>query len=45
VGSGAAYAIGAIYAGADAYEAMEIASKLSAFTAGPYKSKVQFKHI
>jgi hypothetical protein len=45
VGSGAAYAIGAIYAGADAYQAMEIVSKLSAFTAGPYKSKVQFKHI
>ena len=43
-GSGAAYAIGAIYAGADAYEAMEIASKVSAFTAAPYYSKVQFKH-
>ena len=41
VGSGAAYALGAIYAGADAYEAMEIASKLNAFTAGPYMSKEQ----
>lgn len=45
VGSGAPYAIGAIHAGADAYEAMEIASKLTAFTAGPYISKEQFKKI
>ncbi len=44
-GSGAAYALGAIYAGADAYEAMEIASKLTAFTAGPYISKEQPKKI
>lgn len=43
-GSGAAYALGALHAGADAYEAMEIASKLTAFTAGPYLSKSQFKH-
>ena len=43
-GSGAAYAMGALYAGADAYEAMEIASKISAFTAPPYISKIQFKH-
>lgn len=40
-GSGAPYAIGAIYAGADAFEAMNIASELSAFTAGPYISKEQ----
>ena len=40
-GSGAPYALGAIHAGADAYEAMEIASKLTAFTAGPYISKEQ----
>ena len=44
-GSGAAYALGALHAGADAYEAMEIASKLTAFTAGPYLSKTQLKHI
>ena len=44
-GSGAAYALGAIHAGADAYEAMEIASKLTAFTAGPYLSKEQPKKI
>jgi ATP-dependent protease HslVU (ClpYQ) peptidase subunit len=45
VGSGAAYALGALHAGADAYEAMEIASKLTAFTSGPYYSKIQPKHI
>jgi 20S proteasome alpha/beta subunit len=44
-GSGAAYALGALHAGADAYQAMEIASKLTAFTSGPYLSKVQPKHI
>ena len=44
-GSGAAYALGALHAGADAYEAMEIASKLTAFTAPPYISKIQLKHI
>ena len=44
-GSGAAYALGALHAGADAYEAMEIASKLTAFTAPPYVSKIQPKHI
>ncbi len=43
-GSGAYFAIGALYAGADAYEAMEIASRVSAFTSGPYISKTQFKH-
>jgi ATP-dependent protease HslVU (ClpYQ) peptidase subunit len=45
VGSGAAYALGALHAGADAFEAMEIASKLTAFTAGPYISKEQPKKI
>lgn len=44
-GSGAPYALGAIHAGADAFEAMEIASKLTAFTAGPYMSKEQPKKI
>lgn len=43
-GSGAAYALGALHAGADAHQAMEIASALTAFTAGPYISKSQFKH-
>jgi ATP-dependent protease HslVU (ClpYQ) peptidase subunit len=45
VGSGAAYALGALHAGVDAYQAMEIAAKLTAFTAGPYYSKSQPKHI
>jgi ATP-dependent protease HslVU (ClpYQ) peptidase subunit len=45
VGSGAPYALGALYAGADAYEAMEIASKLTVFTAGPYISKEQPRKI
>jgi ATP-dependent protease HslVU (ClpYQ) peptidase subunit len=44
IGSGGTYAIGALYAGADAYQAMEIASTVSAFTAPPYYSKEQFKH-
>jgi len=44
-GSGASYALGALYAGADAYQAMEIASKLTAFTAGPYISKEQPRKI
>lgn len=44
VGSGGPYAIGALFAGADAYQAMEIASEVSAFTSGPYYSKEQFKH-
>lgn len=44
-GSGAAYALGALHAGADAHEAMEIAASLTAFTAGPYYSKTQTKHI
>lgn len=44
-GSGASYALGALHAGADAYEAIEIASKLTAFTAGPYISREQPKHI
>ena len=44
-GSGAQYALGAMQVGADAYEAIEAAAKLTAFTAGPYLSKIQFKHI
>jgi ATP-dependent protease HslVU (ClpYQ) peptidase subunit len=44
-GSGAPYALGAIHAGADAYEAMEIASKLTAFTSGPYISREQPRKI
>lgn len=42
-GSGGPYALGALLAGKDAYEAMEIAAKATAFTAPPYISKEQFK--
>jgi ATP-dependent protease HslVU (ClpYQ) peptidase subunit len=42
VGSGAAYAIGAIHAGAKPMKAMEIAAKLTAFTSGPYITKIQY---
>jgi ATP-dependent protease HslVU (ClpYQ) peptidase subunit len=44
-GSGAPYVLGAIHAGADAYEAMEIAAKLTAFTAGPFMSREQPRKI
>ena len=44
-GSGAFFALGALHAGVDAHQAIEIAAKLTAFTAGPYVSKTQFKHI
>ena len=42
VGSGAAYAIGALHAGAEPMQAMEIAARLTAFTAGPYITKIQY---
>lgn len=42
-GSGGAYAMGALLVGADAHQAMEAATKASAFTAPPYISKEQFK--
>ena len=43
VGSGSAYALGALEAGANAEAAMDIASKLTAFTARPYIQKFQSK--
>jgi len=43
IGSGAAYALGAMAHGADAIEAMEIAARLTAFTSGPYINKAQLK--
>ena len=42
VGSGAAYAIGALHAGAKPMKAMEIAARLTAFTSGPYITKIQY---
>jgi ATP-dependent protease HslVU (ClpYQ) peptidase subunit len=44
VGSGAPYALGALHAGADGEEALEIASKISVFTAPPYHSITQYKN-
>lgn len=45
IGSGGPYALGALEVGADAYQAMEAAAKLTAYTAPPYISKTQPKHI
>lgn len=42
-GSGGPYAMGALLVGADAYEAMEAAARISAFTAPPYISKEQIR--
>ena len=36
IGSGAAYALGALHAGAKPMKALEIAAKITAFTSGPY---------
>lgn len=43
IGSGGAFALGALYAGADPMEAMEIASKVSAYSAPPFYEEVQYK--
>ena len=43
IGSGGAYALGALYAGADAITAMEIASRISAYTSAPYHIEEQLK--
>ena len=43
VGSGGAYALGALYAGADAITAMEIAARISAYTSAPYHIEEQSK--
>lgn len=43
IGSGGAYALGALYAGVDAISAMEVASRISAYTAAPYQVEEQFK--
>ena len=42
VGSGAAYALGALSAGAEPMRAMEIATELTAFTAPPYQTMIQY---
>jgi len=43
VGSGSSYALGALHAGADIQEAMDIAAKLTAFTAPPYLQLTQLR--
>ena len=43
IGSGGAYALGALYAGADAISAMEVAARVSAYTAAPYQIEEQYK--
>ena len=43
VGNGSAYALGALHAGANAVEALEIAEKLDAYTSGPFQVVKQEK--
>ena len=43
IGSGGPYALGALYAGADPEVAMDIASKVSAYSAPPFYQEVQYK--
>jgi len=43
IGSGGSYALGALAAGAEPEEAMDIASQLTAFTAGPYITETHYK--
>lgn len=43
IGSGGPYALGALYAGAEPELAMEIASKVSAYSAPPFHKEVQEK--
>ena len=43
IGSGGTYALGALWVGATPMEAMEAASKITAFTSGPYQEIEQYK--
>jgi ATP-dependent protease HslVU (ClpYQ) peptidase subunit len=43
IGSGGPFALGALYAGADPLDAMEIASKVSAYSAPPFYQEIQHK--
>jgi ATP-dependent protease HslVU (ClpYQ) peptidase subunit len=43
IGSGGPFALGALYAGAAPLQAMEIASKVSAYSAPPFYTEEQFK--
>ncbi len=43
IGSGGPFALGALYAGAEPMQAMEIASKVSAYSAAPFYTEEQYK--
>jgi ATP-dependent protease HslVU (ClpYQ) peptidase subunit len=43
IGSGGSFALGALYAGAAPMQAMEIASKVSAYSAPPFYEEIQYK--
>ena len=43
IGSGGSFALGALYAGATPEHAMEIACKVSAYSAPPFYEEVQYK--
>ncbi|MFN9898685.1 MAG: hypothetical protein ACK55Z_07810, partial [bacterium] len=43
IGSGGPYALGALHAGAEPMQAMEIASKVSAYSSPPFYQEVQSK--
>jgi ATP-dependent protease HslVU (ClpYQ) peptidase subunit len=43
IGSGGSYALGALYAGSDVIVAMEVAARISVYTAPPYQVEEQFK--
>jgi len=42
VGSGAPIALGALYAGAEPLQAVEIATKISIYSAGPFQTETQY---
>ena len=43
IGSGGAFALGALYAGAEPIQAMEISAKVSAYSSPPFYSEEQYK--
>jgi len=43
IGSGGSYALGALYAGSDVIAAMEVAARISVYTAPPYQIEEQLK--
>ena len=43
IGSGGSYALGALYAGSNVIAAMEVAARISVYTAPPYQVEEQLK--